>query len=133
MSMKVREIEKFRRKFLRQLRSDLHGNRAHWQRFVVIKVEAGDGMSMYPRLLPGARVLIDRHYTSLQPYRRGEMNMYGVRVKAGCAIRYVEKAGNTLILRPHNQAYPVGIISLTENETPADKLIGRVCHVAVET
>ena len=133
MSMKVREIEKFRRSFLRKLRSDVHRDRAQWERFVAVRVEARDGMSMYPRLLPGARVLIDRHYTSLQPYRRGEMNMYGVRLKGGCAIRYVEVAHNTLILRPHNQAYPVEVLPVTEGETPRDKLVGRVCHVAVET
>ncbi|HEY8669827.1 MAG TPA: hypothetical protein VIL63_03225, partial [Terriglobales bacterium] len=67
MSMNVREIQKFKRSFLRKLKTDMHGKRADWERFVVIKVEAGDGMSMYPRLLPGATVLIDRHYNSLQP------------------------------------------------------------------
>src|SRR5947208_16787314 len=81
MSMKVREIQKFKRNFLRKLRPDMQGKRSDWERFVAVKVEAGDGMSMYPRLLPGATVLIDRHYNSLQPYRNGELNMYGVNIK----------------------------------------------------
>src|SRR5215470_13446454 len=60
MSMNVREIQKFKRNFLRKLRPDLHGRRSDWERFVAVKIEAGDGMSMYPRLLPGATVVVDR-------------------------------------------------------------------------
>src|SRR5438046_2419264 len=64
MSMNVLEVHKFKRGFLRKLHPNMHGQRANWERFVVIKVEAADGMSMYPRLLPGATVLVDRHYDS---------------------------------------------------------------------
>ncbi len=133
MSMKVLEIEKFRRSFLRRLRPQMQGKRAHWERFVVVKVEPGDGMAMYPRLLPGARALLDRHYNSLVAYRKGETNMYGVRLKGGCAIRYAELAGETLVLRPLNQAYPVEVVPLQEGETPGDYLVGRICHVGIET
>src|SRR5438876_6330114 len=38
MSMKVREIQKYKRNFLRRLRADTHGRR-DWERFVAIKVE----------------------------------------------------------------------------------------------
>src|SRR5258708_13859984 len=72
MSMNVEEIQKFKRSFLRKLRPDMHGKRSGWERFVAIKAGAEDGMSMYPRLLPGATALIDRHYDSLQPYRNGD-------------------------------------------------------------
>ena len=41
--------------------------------------------------------------------------------------------GNTLVLRPHNQAYPVDVIQLEEDKTYADYIVGRVCHVAIET
>ena len=133
MSMKVREIQKFKRNFLRKLRPDMHGKRSDWERFVAVKVEAGDGMSMYPRLLPGATVLIDRHYNSLQPYRKGELNMYGVNIKDTCIVRYVELAGRNLVLRPHNQAYAVEVVPLAEGENYWDYLIGRVCYVGMET
>ena len=33
---------------------------------------------MSPRLTPDATLLIDRHYNSLKPYRKGEFNMYAV-------------------------------------------------------
>ena len=95
MSMKVREIQKFRRSFLRKLRPEMHGKRGDWERFVGIKVEASDGMSMYPRLLPGATVLIDRHYNSLQPYRTGELNMYGVHMRGTCIVRYWRRVSRT--------------------------------------
>ncbi len=131
MSMKVREIQKFRRSFLRKIRADLHGKRGNWVRFVAIRAE-GDAISMYPRLRPGATVLIDRHYNSLEPYRRGEPNLYAVYVKGACRIRYVERAGKNLVVRPHNQGYSVEIVPLENQQTPADYLVGRVCHVGME-
>lgn len=133
MSMNVREIYKFKRSFLRKLRSDMHGRRSDWERFVAIKIEASDGMSMYPRLLPGATVLIDRHYNSLHPYRKGELNMYAVRTKDSCVIRYVELAGKNVVLRPHNQAYAIEVLPLAEGETLSDYLVGRVCYIGIET
>jgi hypothetical protein len=131
MSMNVREIQKFKRSFLRHLRPDTHGKRRDWERFVAIKVDT-DAMSMHPRLQPGAIVLIDRHYNSLQPYRRGELNMYAVRANDTCRIRYVEMAGENLVLRPHNQSYSVEILSLANGYSASDCLVGRVCHVGME-
>ena len=88
---------------------------------------------MYPRLLPGATVLIDRHYNSLKPYRKGESNMYAVRKENGCAVKYVEIAGNYLVLRPHNHAYPVEVLAMEAGKTSSNYIIGRVCHVGIET
>jgi hypothetical protein len=133
MSMNVAEIHKFKRGFLRKLRPDIRGGRDDWERFVAIKLGADDGMSMYPRLMPGATVLVDRHYNSLQPYRKGELNMYAVRTKDSCQVRYVELAGKNLILRPHNQVYAVQVITIPEGEAPSDYIVGRICHIAVET
>lgn len=126
-----REIQKFRRSFLRKLRPDLHGKRRDWERFVCVRADA-DGMSMYPRLLPGATVLIDRHYNSLEPYRRGELNMYAMHVNGACKIRYVESAGDNLVLRPHNQSYSVEIIALENGQKAGDFVVGRVCYVGIE-
>jgi hypothetical protein len=133
VSMNVKEILKFKKSFLRKLRPEVEGDRDHWERFVIIKVDAREGMSMYPRLLPGATVLIDRHYNSLKPYRKGESNMYAVSKDGHCTVKYVELAGNHLVLRPHNQAYPVDIMRMEEDKSAADYLIGRVCYVGIET
>ena len=53
---------------------------------------------MSPRLGPGATLLIDRHYNSLKPYRKGDFNLYAVLENDNCAVRYVEIVGNQLLL-----------------------------------
>src|SRR3981081_424663 len=99
-SMHVKEILKFKKTFLKKLKAETVGDRENWERFVLIKVDGREGMSMYPRLLPGATVLLDRHYNSLKPYRKGEFNMYAVIKDGSCTVRDVEVAGNHLILSP---------------------------------
>ncbi|HLJ88164.1 MAG TPA: S24 family peptidase [Candidatus Angelobacter sp.] len=130
---RVKDILKFKKSFLRRLRASSQAPRDTWQRFVLIKVDAHDGMSMYPRLLPGATLLIDRHYTSLEPYRKNEPNMYAVRRDGGATVKYVELADRNLILRPHNQSYPVSIVAIEDGKTFAEHIVGRICHVSIET
>jgi hypothetical protein len=45
----------------------------------------------------------------------------------------VELAAGHLVLRPHNQNYPVEILLREEGKKAHDYLIGRVCHVGIET
>ena len=111
----------------------MEGDRENWERFVIIRADGREGMSMYPRLLPGATVLIDRHYNSLKPYRKGESNMYAVARNGNCTVKYVEVAGNHLVLRPHNQAYPVEVMAMEPGKKVHDYLIGRICYVGIET
>ena len=133
-SMNVKEILKFKKSFLKKLKPEIEGNREQWERFVLIKADAREGMSMYPRLLPGATLLIDRHYNSLKSsYRKGEFNMYAVLKNATCTVKYVETAGAHLILRPHNQAYPIEDLTMEDGKSASDYLVGRVCHVGIET
>ncbi|HVI07042.1 MAG TPA: S24 family peptidase [Candidatus Binatia bacterium] len=132
-SMNVKEVVKFKKTFLKRLKAEMEGDRDSWERFVVLKADAREGMSMYPRLLPGATVLVDRHYNSLKPYRKGESNMYAVRKNDDCTIKYVETAGNHLILRPHNQAYPIEIVTMEEGKSAPDYVVGRICHIGIET
>ena len=133
MSMNVREILKFKKSFLRKMRPELEGDRETWERFVIIRADGHEGMSMYPRLLPGATVLVDRHYNSLKPYRRSESNMYAVNKSGNCTVRYVEPAGRQLILRPHNQAYTIDVLTMEDGKKVGDYLVGRVCYVGIET
>lgn len=135
ISMDVKEILKFKKSFLKRLRPEIEGSgdRERWERFVVIKANPTEGMSMYPRLMPGATLLIDRHYNSLKPYRRGENNMYAVLKDGSCTVSYVETANRNLILRPQNQAYPVEIIAMDEGKTATDYLVGRISYVGIET
>jgi transcriptional regulator with XRE-family HTH domain len=131
--MRVKDTLKFKKSFLRRLRPEMEGDRERWERFVLIRADAHEGMSMYPRLLPGATILIDRHYNSLKSYRKGESNMYAVARNGGCAVKYVELAGHHLVLRPHNPTYPVEVMPMEHGKSASDYLIGRVCHVGIET
>jgi hypothetical protein len=131
-SMHVKEILKFKKNFLQRLHSETEGDRSFWHRFVLIKVDAREAMTMYPRLLPGATLLLDRHYNSLKPYRKGESNMYAVLKNDTCTIKYVEVAGNHLILRPYNQSAPLEVITMEHTKSAAAYLVGRICHVGVE-
>jgi transcriptional regulator with XRE-family HTH domain len=131
-SMDVKDILKFKKHFLKKLRPELEGDRDTWERFVLIKLNGYDGMSMFPRLLPGAVVLVDRHYNSLKPYRKRGTNMYAVLNKDSCTVKYVEAAGRHLVLRPHNEAYPTEVLTMEDGKSPADYLIGRICHVSIE-
>ncbi len=129
----VKDILKFKKTFLRRLRPDLHGSRADWQRFVLIRVDARDGAAMFPRLLPGATVLIDRHYNSMTPYRKNDVNMYAVRKDGTCTIRYVDVSSSQLILRANQSQYPADVVPVDEGKSPYDYIVGRICHVSIET
>jgi len=131
-SMHVKEILKFKKSFLHKLKAETDGDRSGWQRFVLIKIDAKEAVTMYPRLTAGATLLIDRHYNSLKPYHKGEFNMYAVLKNDTCAVRYVEVAGSHIILRPHNQSSPIEVIAMEVGKTAADCLVGRVCHVGLE-
>jgi len=137
----VMEILKFRRTFLARIRAEMAGlpgagARKSWTRFVLIKVDQKEGMSMWPRVAPGSTLLVDRHYNSLRPYRKNDRNMYVVRKADGCTVKYVEytssPGGNYLVLRPHNPDYPVEVLPIEEGQTYADLIVGRVAHVAAE-
>jgi hypothetical protein len=133
MDMSVSGILKFKKTFLRKLRPEIEGDRRHWNRFVVVKADSRQGMSMFPRVLPGATVLLDRHYNSLKPYRRGETNMYGVNNNGHFSLKYVESTGTHLVLRPQNPAFPVELLAIDAPKKPCDYLIGRVSYVGNET
>ena len=132
MSMHVREMLKYKKSFLKRLKFETEGGRDSWERFVIIKLDTQDGMSMYPRTMPGATLLLDRHYNSLTPYRKGESNMYAVRKDETCTIRYVEITDNYLVLRSHNPVFPIEVMVLEDGRKPSDYIVGRVCHVGIE-
>jgi len=131
-AMHVKEICKFKKSFLRRLRTECEPARSSWQRFVLIKLDPKDALPMSPRLISGAVLLLDRHYTSLTPYRKGELNLYAVLKNDICVVRYVEVAGNQLILRPHDQTSPVDVIPIDAHKSLADHIVGRVCHIGTE-
>ncbi len=148
----TKEVLKFRRSFLKRIHAEMAAlppgpgmsERSVWTRFVLMKVDAREGMSMWPRMGPGSTLLIDRHYNSLRPYRKNDRNMYAVRKGDGCTVKYLEVGGpegtaehpeqaSMIVLRPHNPEYPVEVLPVDDGRTYADLIIGRVAHVAMET
>ena len=129
---KVIDIYKFKRSFLRRLKPDVQPSHQAWSRFVLVRM-GSEGTGMSPRIVPGAIVLIDRHYNSLKPHRRNEPNMYLVRKDTTAAVGYVELSGSNLILRPHKQSWPIEIVAIEPGLSPADYILGRICYVGIET
>ena len=123
---------KFRKRFLNRLKPDIIGDRSQWLRFVMVKCDPDSARAMTPRLAPGAVLLVDRHYNSLRPYHRGLQNLYAVRFGTQCVIRYVAVASRRVILRPHNEQWPVELVEIALGRGFADYIVGRVCHIAVE-
>ncbi len=130
---RVLGILKFARSFLRRLKPQIEGDRSVWHRFVLIRLDPGNALAMSPRLDPTTTLLIDRHYNSLKPYRKGDLNMYAVLKNDNCAIRYVEARAHELLLRPHNLSSPVESLPIPEGKSFADYLVGRVCQFACQT
>jgi Peptidase S24-like len=133
MNMHVQQILKFTKSFLRHLRKEVTGKQRNWERFVAIKADTQEGMSMHPRIAPGAFLLLDRHYNSLTPYRKGATNIYAVRKDGFCTIKYVESDGRHIVLRPHNLEFPSEIVRLSDGQKPTDHIVGRVCHIGIQT
>jgi hypothetical protein len=102
------------------------------QRFVAIRVDAQQAVGMESILAPGAIAVIDRHYTSLAPYRAQQPTLYAVRSGNTLMLRFVDLEQNCLILRPASVSCSVRLIVLAPRETPADYIVGRVCMLVHE-
>ena len=122
----------FRKTFLRKLQPNDVCNRGDWLRFVVIKLDLGTARAMFPRSAAGAALLIDRHYTSLQPYRQQQPNLYVVRLQSRSKVGFLSQAGDHLVLRSRNPTLPVELAPIDRVRGYSDCVVGRVCHVAIE-
>jgi hypothetical protein len=59
--------------------------------------------------------------------------MYAVHLNGVAKIRYVEPAGKSIVLRPHNQTYAVEVLAADDKDSISESLIGRVCYIGMET
>jgi hypothetical protein len=117
---------------LQAARTRVSSARKTWQRFVAVRISSADALPMEPLILPDALVLLDRHYTSLMPYRPDRPNLYGIRSGSQLTMRYVDFVANRLVLRPYNIAFPVELVELEPSETPSDRIAGRVAVILNE-
>jgi hypothetical protein len=100
---------------------------------VLIKADPATAAAMYPRISSGAILLIDRHYNSLTPYRRNTPNMYAVLKNGACMVRYAALHGKQLSLRPQCDSAPLDYVTIAPGRSAADYIVGRICHVGLET
>ncbi len=117
---------------LQSLHTRVSNSRRTWQRFVAVRIPSADAQAMDPLVFPDAIALLDRHYNSLAPYRPNRPNVYAVRFGSQLTLRYVDLQMNRLVLRPHNNAFPVDLIHLDQTESPRDLLTGRVALILNE-
>jgi len=106
--------------------------RTNWQRFVAIRASVPDAIAMDPLVLPGATILLDRHYTSIRPHRPTRPALFAVRNGQHLTVRYADFAANRLVLRPINLACPVDLIDLAPGESLAEMVVGRVVLILNE-
>lgn len=127
----ILETRSFRTAFLRKLKARVEDNRRHWLRFILIKLDLRSSREILPCAI-SATLLIDRHYNSLQPYRRLQPNLYLARVGGRCVVGYVSVCGNCLVLQRHTPRQEIEIVRIERGRTYSDYIIGRICHVALE-
>ena len=108
------------------LRPRTAASRRVWHRFVAVRIGGKDALPMEPVLFPEALAIIDRHYSSLIPYRAGRPNLYAVRDGPRLAMRYADFHSTRLILRPLSLAFPVDLIAMDNDASPGDFIAGRV-------
>ncbi len=111
---------------LQSVRARVTKPRCTWERFVAVRIAGADALAMEPLVLPEGIAVLDRHYTSLMPYRRSRPNLYAVRHGAHLTLRYADYQSNLLVLRPHSIAFPVELIEVAPGESPNELITGRV-------
>jgi hypothetical protein len=114
---------------LPSLRTRVSNSRLAWQRFVAVRIQAADALPMEPLVMPEAIALIDRHYTSLAPYRLTRPNLYAVRRGAHLTLRYVELLEGKMLPRPNNLAYPLDLVQIDGEGSPHDRIVGRIALI----
>ncbi|HEY0306821.1 MAG TPA: LexA family transcriptional regulator [Acidobacteriaceae bacterium] len=112
---------------LRDNRSRPAPQRAHWQRYVAVVLDATHASPMEPLLTPGSVVVIDRHYTSLADYRAPHPTLYAVNYGGSLLFRFVSLEEGHLILRPLSLAHPIRLLRLAPHAQPSDFVTGRAC------
>jgi hypothetical protein len=126
----VLETRNFKTTFLRKLKAHVAVDRRDWLRFILIKLDVRGAVSMIPAT--ATTLLIDRHYSSLQPYRRLYPNLYLASVAGRCVAAYISVCDNCLVLQQNALQPEIEIVRLERGQTYCDYIVGRVCHVGLE-
>jgi len=101
--------------------------RRSWERFIAVRASYTQAEPMAPAVLPHAILVIDRHYTSLVPYRPPMPSIYAIQRGSTMLFRYATLLGSNIVLRPHKIEHPVELIEVKPEESPGSFVVGRVC------
>ena len=127
----VLETRCFNKSFLRRLKPRDAEDRRDWLRFVLLKLNiSGISLPAFPAV--SAILLIDRHYSSLDPYRRLQPNSYVVRLEGRCVMGHVSLFDDYLLVRPHDPRQEVDVRRIERGRNYSEYIVGRVCHVSLE-
>lgn len=127
----VLDIIKVKQSLLRRMRAELRGNREHWARFLLVRPSREDCAAM--RFTAGSLVLLDRHYNTLEPYRRGQEPMFAVRCGDELMVRFASMDGQTLALQGQTHKSPLRLVHIPRGAQASDLIVGRVAYVWMET
>lgn len=122
----VRQILKFRQGFLARIQASGAGERKSWTRFVALQVEPAETAAMWPEASGRVTLLVDRHHTSLEPYRGAKRNIYAIQSGSEVLARHASPSDAGLILQPRNPSVPSVVV-------PGAAVIGRVAQVSLKT
>ncbi len=128
----ILETRGFSRKLLRQLKTSQQHHRSDWRRFVLLQPDTPAARELFSRDITAATVLIDRHYTSLAPYRRTHPNLYAVNFGESCLAGYLAFVEDSLVVRTRDPHRPLQSVRITAGRSYAQYIIGRVCQVGLE-
>jgi len=131
-SHSILEVVKTRSGLLSNLRDKCSAQRRKWDRFVAVQITDEESDAMQPRLLSSSILLIDRHYNSAVGYSPGRRTIYAVRHGNRLRFRYVAVIGRHLVLSAHNPSHVPELLPLSEGQTSADLIVGRVFHAIVD-
>ncbi len=122
----------FSRSFLRRLKARNDHDRGDWLRFVLIMLDLESARSLLPFEMATATLLVDRHYSSLDPYRRMQPNLYVATLGGRCQAGYLSYLDRHLILRTRDPRQQLQSVAIPSGGNFSQYIVGRVCHVGLE-
>jgi transcriptional regulator with XRE-family HTH domain len=128
----ILETRGFSKSFLRRLNPSKQHHRRDWRRFVLIRLDIPSARELFSGDIAAATVLIDRHYTSLEPYRRMHPNLYVVNFGESSLAGYLAFVEDSLVLRAREPRRPLQSVRVVAGRSYAQYIIGRLCHVGLE-
>ncbi len=96
---------------------------------MLVELGGADVRGIAPTASKGATVLVDRHYTSLQPYHRSRPNLYLVQLEQRLTLARVSLLNGHLVVQPCDHKCEVSMVGLRPSGIYFDYVVGRVCQL----